>query len=785
MKHTKLNIFYTYYSTIASKALLIIFFIFSITTISIASDEYKVPSGVRGLFDSPSPVSYKGKLYVFNQDINEKGYIEYRVKDGEIWSLTKRIPNTKTSTSPYAIVYKDILYVFHQGEGKHGDIRYTRFNGEQWSEDLEMDKVKLSESPALCVYNDKLYLFFQGKGHNSSVWYTAFDGKNWTEQEKMRNVGTSASPSVVSYNGKLYLFHQGKRDSKELWLSIFDGTHWIKDKKLFDNILINSPKAVVHNNQIYVFHQSANGDGAMKYFTYNENGHSANNIIPSVYMSASPGATVHNDELHIFHQYGDKKGFLFTFKKEGENFTKDQPLETFSFSKHFMDSKFGSYTIPATNHSYLSPPYFKTSDNNQEEGVPFQLKQGIRYIELNIDYVHNKNYDRDIAIFATGHKEKNGSIDPMEELPKIVNWLNLNPEEILLIKLSTYLTREDMIYILKKTGLYDHIYCKETVSSQEDIPTFDLTPRDIVNSGRRIIIIDQFNIYRSITCPISNLIKENIAWVHDDIYKFDPTIDIGDVTKSPLSQNTLYSLQYFGNNTVGYGSREKAEILSEYETAKFYFLEGWRESLRRPFTFTFDFSTYGDYWKLLYEMNHKYNSIYGRVYDEDNNYIEDVLLRVIYSSDEARTIKVISNAFDCPVRHGETVTVIPKKDGYSFKPESLTYSNTDHKNIDIIFKSKKIAPTKNLNTNSTDEQFIINPNPFTSKVNIRFDNKDKTPVTLSVYNLYGQLVDSKSFESPHNNIQEINYNTSKLQNGYYLFEVKCGDEIFSSKAIKK
>jgi aminopeptidase N len=77
----------------------------------------------------------------------------------------------------------------------------------------------------------------------------------------------------------------------------------------------------------------------------------------------------------------------------------------------------------------------------------------------------------------------------------------------------------------------------------------------------------------------------------------------------------------------------------------------------------------------------------------------------------------------------------------------------------------------------------VYPNPFNPSVNIKFDLPAQSPVTLSVYNLHGQIVNRRMLGSMTPGTHEIQWNGIEHSSGIYLFSLQTRDQIIVAKAI--
>ena len=752
--------------TVSLKCTVITCIFFFLGILHCKSDEFDVPLGKQGIFGSPSSVVFKGHLYIFYQDINEKGYIEYRFQDSDgTWFLPKRIPDTRTSTSPNAIVFNDTLYVFHQGMRKSGDIWYNTFDGENWSKDTKMNKVKLSESPGLVVFQKKLWLFFQGKGNQGIVWHTTYDGKKWSKQEKMKEVGITGSPSPVVFQNKLYLFNQSKDkdNSKKLKVSsTYDGKTWNYNAITPEIYLSESPKAVVYNEDLYIFYQDKDHSNKLKYFTINSSNRiSKEKSINDVFMSAFPNAIVHNNQLKVFYQFGENKGYLWQVKKDLNGWNMAKPLINFSFNdRDYLDRKFGDLTLLGTHSSFIGPPVYK-EDNNQEVSVLYQLNQGVRYIEMDL-------YRYGLFLGITKPGGDIIGLIPNNRLNQISSWLRKNPNELLLIRINTDVDPKDVESLFKETDLYNLLFTEEGF----DYP--NKTPRDIINKGKQVLIFGKSGVSKNINSGLEPYITKSSTWNMTKPYSED-------TNPISLTDDPLYLLgMFYAQSKHFIGNKDQASIINEYYYAESYLHYAWRQSQIKPMVVVADFTTYGDILEAIHHINNKYNSFSGKIRDESGNIIDSVTLKINYSIRNITETSLARNFFNVPIGMKEEVTITPSKEGYVFEPTTWSFINTVGTDLDITFTGKLLQQKESTASANIDE---IKPNPFVNNVSLSFNNDIASKVELEVYTINGTMIDKSSYMMGKG-LQQLNYNTSSLSKGVYLFNIKTNGKTKLLKGVK-
>jgi len=85
------------------------------------------------------------------------------------------------------------------------------------------------------------------------------------------------------------------------------------------------------------------------------------------------------------------------------------------------------------------------------------------------------------------------------------------------------------------------------------------------------------------------------------------------------------------------------------------------------------------------------------------------------------------------------------------------------------------------NIDATNNSLNIYPNPNNGQFKIELNLENYNNANLNVYDVYGKLVISESY----NNIKSINkmYNFNNLQSGIYFIKVISNDKVYSEKFI--
>ncbi len=98
----------------------------------------------------------------------------------------------------------------------------------------------------------------------------------------------------------------------------------------------------------------------------------------------------------------------------------------------------------------------------------------------------------------------------------------------------------------------------------------------------------------------------------------------------------------------------------------------------------------------------------------------------------------------------------------------------------------KIGPPCNTATTGVEDlidnalSWVVFPNPFKDKLNIRVDDKAQGPLDLKIYNLHGGLI----FSDRYSGYENITLSTDHLPTGIYFLQVRTGNSIQSIRVVK-
>ncbi|MFA8300836.1 MAG: T9SS type A sorting domain-containing protein [Hyphomicrobiales bacterium] len=752
------------------------------------SQDHNVGGGAHGITKSPSLVNYQNNLWAFYQGRYGNRKLEFRIlKDGE-WNLQSRVPGLEMTESPSAVVFNNKIYVYHQDNDHRGQLYCISYDGENWSKDTRIYDRALSFSPSAVSYHGKMYIFHRASKGRRELWYSTFDGNNWSKDEKppvKSTVLATESPAAVVYKDKIYVFHKsGVNDNPELWYFTFDGNTWSEDRRVDNVMLLGSPAVTVYKDKIYLAHLGHSNTEEMYYTTFDGNTFTTDARINGPECGWTPGIGVYGDVLYNLFEYKQGKGYLWYIKNQDNKWGHAQIIDGFSFSRDgYMDKKFGTFTFPSTHNSFIAGSLFISGNNSHDELVPYQLAQGIRFIELDINKIpfpFNANIEHSIAI--EHGKIYGGTIFGQRNvrfgLEEITDFLKANPEELIILKLDSPsgVPYDELKYFFTKYGIYDRLY----MGPRKDFQ--NMTPRDIIKTGKQILLIGGDT--REMASGIEGLMNNSRTWGSADINNMNPVCQNTDVISKPLYIPAMYGV----TSNLGFGSKDRAAVINEYDWAKDYFLTGWRGSALRPTSFVWDYSTYGDVFEVIYEMNNYYNSVRGTAKDAAGNYLNNVQYTVSYSSDGKTVNAVARGKFDFPARQNETVTITPHLDGIVFSPAFYTYSNSSKSDAEVDFVG---TPTQQLKSMKADSEealgygFNVYPNPMSNQMNISVQNENPANGKLEVFDISGKSVLTQELGVVEKGNHELNINTSSLGQGAYVYRFTLGDKTFNGEMIKR
>lgn len=159
--------------------------------------------------DTPAPVVFDGKMYLFYRGLENAIYLALPPADGDVadgsnWTAMLLELTSSTIAAPAAVAFRNALYVFFTAGDNicvatpaSGDVT----NGSAWSTTV-LDGISSAYAPAPVVYNGELHLFFTG---SDSYIYVAqpptaanvATGSAWVVNRLNDRITTNAAPSVA------------------------------------------------------------------------------------------------------------------------------------------------------------------------------------------------------------------------------------------------------------------------------------------------------------------------------------------------------------------------------------------------------------------------------------------------------------------------------------------------------------------------------------------------------------------------------------------------------------
>lgn len=98
-----------------------------------------------------------------------------------------------------------------------------------------------------------------------------------------------------------------------------------------------------------------------------------------------------------------------------------------------------------------------------------------------------------------------------------------------------------------------------------------------------------------------------------------------------------------------------------------------------------------------------------------------------------------------------------------------------------VYQSDSLTGTSEIAAYS--DQLTLFPNPANELLQLTFKTKNILPYEISIYNIAGQRIFNKVFETPSIGTQKPNVPLTDFQNGIYLIRVEFGDVLLSQKII--
>lgn len=298
------------------------------------SGNYKVRARVVG---EGIAVAFQGK--------GDDGTLWLLLRQNGQWSAPVRVPGGCSNT-PSPIQYKGVMYIFYQGMGNSKELWYTSFDGSEFSASTKVPDVRLKGGPSAVVHDTA------GWGSFVEVWLQGTAG--WTELWRVRwmpphtgfmsyrvpDVAIMNDPAAVSLpdawpsgGGTIAVAEAATKEP----FHVTKGTGVLAEYRhrgRADFEIHNSaasPGAVVYKNKLYVFHEDSGSNGELWYSTVtyvNKGTASAGVRVPNVGISGKPVPVVEGNTLHVFHEgMGDNGELWCVSTSDGVNWGADRRIQ--------------------------------------------------------------------------------------------------------------------------------------------------------------------------------------------------------------------------------------------------------------------------------------------------------------------------------------------------------------------------------------------------------------------------------------------------------------------------
>lgn len=763
--------------------LLTLLFLFSCLAFAgLKPEQHNISNGAHGISGAPATVLYDGQLYLFCQGRDSNDELQYRVEDenGQ-WSLASKVEGVSMSNSPGVCVYNDKIWVFYHKSDNDGETYYTYYNGTNWSSPTKVNGISIQSSPAPVVYQNKLYLFFNDRSKDE-LKYKIYHNGSWGNNQLVPNSYLAYSPGPIAYQNKIYVFHHDSGEDGKLYYNAFDGNTWSGGKKIDGAKMVRSPRPVIYNNNVHIFYQYRNDSKELWCMKkYGTSSSFENMQCGNIKLSWWPSPIVHQGALRVFHQDHESKGYIRETMHTGNwNWRKDFQLAAFDmYYNGYLYKKFKDFTLPGTHNTYTAPPLFFGGNNSTDENIQFQLDQGVRMIEIDLNYSffpYNIGLERNVGVIHGKYFGSSlfGQRSARDVLREVSDWLEANPNEVIILKIDSpsNVSYEDVKHFMTVGGLYDKLYTA-------DHDWAEMRPLDVINAGKQVLLMGTNT--GDMATNIGSQMGNSVAWGGSAPADQNPRIN-------NKSKKLYVPAMYCTTEPLGHGSDGEAKIVNEYDFAQPYIMKGWRESARRPHVFVHDFSTYGDVMDIIWDLNTNYKSVRGKVVDSNGNQMNDVAFECSYSSD-GRTVSANTNgSFNFPVKHGETVTIRPTKNGITFAQTSYTYTCSDYQNCELVISPAGINTKSALaEAKMQKESFSYvgsYPNPCENQVELVFNTRKGTDVQISCYDVTGRKIHSIQPDQVNDGINKVQWNTSSLNKGLYFIQISANGESHTRKLIK-
>ena len=96
-----------------------------------------------------------------------------------------------------------------------------------------------------------------------------------------------------------------------------------------------------------------------------------------------------------------------------------------------------------------------------------------------------------------------------------------------------------------------------------------------------------------------------------------------------------------------------------------------------------------------------------------------------------------------------------------------------------------MCPSTSVNEVTLKDVLSVSPNPANDFTNFNITLRGNKYVNIEIFDITGKLVDNVINGYFNKGLNTINYNSSDLNSGIYLYKVTTGDQVNSGKLIIK
>ncbi|BDD08286.1 hypothetical protein FUAX_07180 [Fulvitalea axinellae] len=336
------------------------------------------------------------------------------------------------------------------------------------------------------------------------------------------------------------------------------------------------------------------------------------------------------------------------------------------------DRTINEISFPATHNTY-NYKGSTFSKSNVFDDMPEQFEKGIRAVEIDI---HEKRtwFKKDVSVYHGKMTNGfNGSRLAHYVLAEITEFIEDNPQEIVFLKFETTVSGSTLDKEIREAGLDEHIY---EYDESNPYPTKE----EVVASGKRVVItrhIDGSAYGRALD-------RHTFGGGYSDNGDHKP--------QSSPSEKKFFSVERYGiTGTFGYGDADRAKYLNHPSRLAPFVDDVWKLNGKKPWRVIVDFPSVhsGNYYTVIRELNDK-EMLKGEIRTADGNLLlkkDGKLINWTWEcqyAEEMVTAKT-SAEFSFPMNDGETVTIRPVSDEYTFVPASLTVTNDNTSDLMQVF----------------------------------------------------------------------------------------------------